>query len=228
MGLDHEHTRYYSARPRRVPPELCTDDLLEECSPLAALALYRIISQADDQGRLPGSPKHIRALCFGMRPEATLKKVASAIDELVGAGFLIRYVVSGRTFLQIDRWLDLQGKWGRHAYASRYPAPPGWTHDWVSAKGSFDASEMRAVDEQEESELHTPISIAPPFPTAVASSSTVTPPFSATTSSTGLTSLARGTRGWESPGEVLRTMPDRGLPPVASQADQPMMPRKAV
>ena len=169
MSLDHEHTRYYSQRPRRVPPEFCTDELLEECSPLAALALYRIISQADDQGRLPGSAKHIRALCFGMRPEATLKKVASAIDELVGAGFLIRYVVSGRTLLQVDRWLDLQGKWGRHAYASRYAAPPGWNQDWVSAKGSFDASELRAVDEQEESELHTPISITPTVATTVTS-----------------------------------------------------------
>ena len=176
MSLDHEHTRYYSQRPRRVPPEFCTDELLEECSPLAALALYRIISQADDQGRLPGSAKHIRALCFGMRPEATLKKVASAIDELVGAGFLIRYVVSGRTLLQVDRWLDLQGKWGRHAYPSRYPAPPGWNQDWVSAKGSFDASELRAVDEQEESHLHTPISITPTV--ATTSPSTVTSPVS--------------------------------------------------
>lgn len=172
MILDREHTRYYSARPRRVPPEFCTDDLLEECGLLAALALYRIISQSDDQGRLPGSPKHIRALCFGMRPDATLKKVASAIDELVGAGFLIRYVVTGRTLLQVDRWLDLQGKWGRHAYASRYPAPPGWTGDWVSAKGSFDATELRAVGEQEESELHTPISITPTVTTPVSSSST--------------------------------------------------------
>ncbi|MGD0020260.1 MAG: hypothetical protein ABSD62_13495 [Candidatus Limnocylindrales bacterium] len=224
MSLDHEHTRYYSARPRRVPPELCTDELLEECSPLAALALYRIISQADDQGRLPGSPKHIRALCFGMRPEASLKKVASAIEELVATGFLIRYVVAGRTLLQVDRWLDLQGKWGRHAYPSRYPAPPGWNGDWVSVKGSFEASELRAVDEPEESDLHTPISIAPTV--ATASPSTVAPPVSFP--STGVSSPARGTRGWESPGDVLRTMPERGLAPIASQVGQPPMPRRAV
>lgn len=199
MGPEHEHTRYYSARPRRVPPEFCTDDRLEDCSLLAALALYRIISQADDQGRLPGSPKYIRALCFGMRPKVGEASVAAAIEELVGAGFLLRYEFEGRTLLQIDRWLDLQGKWGRHAYASRYPAPAGWTADWVS-KGISDASELRAVDEQTASELHTPIPITP----SIALSSTVTPPSTASLPTTGLISRAPRNGGWGSAGDVLR------------------------
>ena len=199
MGLDHEHTRYYSTRPRRVPPEFCTDDLLEECSLLAALTLYRIISQADDQGRLPGSPKHIRALCFGMRPRVTVGQVAGAIDELVQAAFLLRYESNGRTLLQVDRWLDLQGKWGRHSYASRYPAPAGWSADWVS-KGSSDASELHADDEQSASQVHTPVPITP----AVASSSTVTPPFSSSLPFTGRTSPAPQNGGWGSVGDVLR------------------------
>ena len=176
MGLDHEHTRYYSARPRRAPPEFCIDDRLEECSLLAASALYRVISQSADQGRLPGSPKYIRALCFGMRPKVSQGAVAAAIEELVRAGFLLRYEAAGRTLLQVDRWLDLQGKWGRHAYASRYPAPPGWSADWVSAKSGSDASELHAVDEQEESDLRTPISITPTV--ATTSPCTVTSPVS--------------------------------------------------
>ena len=198
MGLDHEHTRYYSARPRRVPPEFCTDELLEECNPLAALALYRIISQADDQGRLPGSAKYIRALCFGMRPKITEAQVALALTELAAAGFLIRYEAEGRPFLQVDRWLDLQGKWGRHAYASRYPAPPGWTADWVS-KGISDASEVRAVGEQSASELHTPIPITPSI------ASTVTPPFSSSLPTTGLSNRAPLRSGWGTAGDVLRS-----------------------
>ena len=198
MGLDHEHTRYYSARPRRVPPEFCTDELLEECSLLAALALYRIISEADDQGRLPGSPKYIRALCFGLRPKITEAAVATALKELAGAGFLIRYEAKGRPYLQVDRWLDLQGKWGRHAYASRYPAPPGWTADWVS-KGISDASEVRAVGEQSASELHTPIPITPSI------ASTVTPPFSSSLPTTGLSNRAPLRSGWGTAGDVLRS-----------------------
>jgi hypothetical protein len=119
---EREHTRYYSTRPRRVPPEFCSDELLEECSILATLLLYRIVSQADDQGRLPGHPRYVKAVCFGMRPDVTERKVAGAIEELARAGFLIRYDARQRVYLQIDRWQDLQGRWGRRAYRSRYPA----------------------------------------------------------------------------------------------------------
>lgn len=202
MGLDHEHTRYYSTRPRRVPPEFCTDDLLEECSLLAALTLYRIISQADDQGRLPGSPKYVRALCFGMRPNVTEAAVARAIGELVSTGFLIRYESRGRMLLQVDRWLDLQGKWGRHSYASRYPAPVGWSVDWVSAKSEPDASELHAVGEPDASELHTPLSIAP----TVASTPAVPPAFSTTFPPTGRVNPAPRNGGLGTAGDVLRNV----------------------
>ena len=166
---DQQHTRYYSTRPRRVPPEFCSDELLEECSLLATLLLYRIVSQADDQGRLPGHPRFIKAVCFGMRPDVTERKVAAAIDELARAGFLIRYDARQRVYLQIDRWQDLQGRWGRRAYRSRYPAPPGWTQDWVSVKDPDAESELRAEGTQGARDLHPPIplssasSIAPSF-----------------------------------------------------------------
>ena len=202
MGLDHEHTRYYSARPRRVPPEFCTDELLEECSLLAALTLYRIISQADDQGRLPGSPKYVRALCFGMRPNVSEAAVAKAIGELVTARFLIRYESKGRMFLQVDRWLDLQGKWGRHSYASRYPAPAGWSADWVSTKSEPDASELHADDEQGASDLHTPVSIAPTVP----ATPTVPSSFSSSLPTTGRVNPPPRNGGWGSVGDVLRNV----------------------
>jgi hypothetical protein len=202
VGLDHEHTRYYSARPRRVPPEFCTDELLEECSLLAALALYRIISQADDQGRLPGSAKYVRSLCFGMRPKITVCQVETALIELVGAGFLIRYEADGRALLQVDRWLDLQGKWGRHSYASRYPAPPGWSADWVSAKSEPDASEVRADHERPASEPHTPISVAP----TVSATPAVPSSFSSSLPTTGRVNPPPRNGGWGSAGDVLRNV----------------------
>jgi hypothetical protein len=158
---DREHTRYYSTRPRRIPPEFCTDELLEGCSLLAVVTLYRIISQADDQGRLPGAPKYVRGTCFPMREGLAERKVADAIDELVRAGFLIRYDAKGRVFLQIDRWFDLQGKWGRRAYPSRFPAPPGWIHDWVSEKAD-EAGDERALGPQPAGELHPPITVPLP------------------------------------------------------------------
>ena len=179
---DREHTRYYSTRPRRIPPEFCTDELLESCSLLAVVTLYRIISQADDQGRLPGAPKYIRGICFSMRPGVTERKVADAIDELVRAGFLIRYDAKGRVFLQIDRWFDLQGKWGRRAYPSRYPAPPGWSQDWVSEKGD-EPDDVHAPGTRPASDLYPPI--------------TVTSPVTPTSTATGLGNPPVGTGGLE-------------------------------
>jgi hypothetical protein len=165
---DSGRTRYYATRPRRVPPEFCTDELLEACGILATLLLYRLISQADDQGRLPGHPKYIKAVCFPMRAEVTERKVAAALDELVRAGFVLRYDLRNRVFLQIDRWFDLQGKWGqRRTYPSRYPAPPGWTDDWVNT-GERD-EEVRALGGQDARDVRPPVPLS--------SSSSITPSF---------------------------------------------------
>lgn len=153
------------------------------CSILAALLLYRVISQADDQGRLPGHPKYVRAVCFGMRPEISERKVGAALDELIRAGFLIRYDIAHRLFLQVGHWHDLQGKWGRRAYASRYPAPPGWTDDWVSIKSADDepadpkrAADLRAPSAQGAGSLHAPLPIPVPSPLSFSSTGLPTPP----------------------------------------------------
>jgi hypothetical protein len=164
-----ERTRYYHVRPRRIPPEFCHDELLEECSVLAALLLTRVISIADDQGRLPGHPKYIRANAFGMRPTISERKVDVALGELTAAGFLIRYDIGGRQLLQVAGWFDLQGKWGqRRTYPSRYPAPPGWTADWISAGAADD--EVRAPGTQLTGDVR------PPSPTPSPSSSSLTVP----------------------------------------------------
>lgn len=186
---DRERTRLFSVRPRRVPPEWCNDELLESCSVLAALLLYRIVSLADDQGRLPGHPKYIRAVAFAMREEITQRKVAAALDELVRSGFLIRFDAHARTFLQVANWHDLQGKWGRRAYASRYPAPPGWSEDWISTKGKDDEPEVRADSTQDARTLHPPITTPPPSPI--------------TTPVTGLGSAGRASGGPTRVGDVL-------------------------
>lgn len=122
-------SRAYTERPRRIPPELARDELLElGCGLLAALLYYRVIAAADDQGRLPADPRYIRSVLFGMREEITSKKVEAALLELDAAGFLILYQEegTGRKLLQVASWWDLQGPWARRAYASSYPAPAGW------------------------------------------------------------------------------------------------------
>jgi hypothetical protein len=185
--------------------------------------MYRLISQADDQGRLQGSAKRVRATCFGMRSEITERKVAAAITELAEAGFVIRYEIDGRAFLQIEHWTDLQGRSGRRAYPSRHPAPPGWTGDWVSVKpeeiaeehfeNAPDAQELRAVGAQDARDLNAPIPVTVPFSTSIPSS--------------GLSSPTRGSRGWNSAGDVLRE-PMTGAPPSETHSQTAMaIPRRA-
>ena len=102
------------------------------------------------------------------RPEITERKVASALDELVRAGFVLRYDLTNRVFLQIARWFDLQGKRGqRRTYASRYPAPPGWPSDWVNTGERDD--EVPAPGGRGARHLRPPLPLSSP--------SSSTPPF---------------------------------------------------
>jgi hypothetical protein len=155
-----ERTRYYQQRPRRVPPEFAQDEHLEECSELAALLLYRLISLADDQGRQSGSATSVRARAFPLRDGISKRRGQSALAELVQAGFLLHYEIDGRWYLQVVRWWDLQGRWGeRRRYPSQYPAPPGWVYDWVTA--GIDTDELRAPGAQSADELPPPAPLAP-------------------------------------------------------------------
>jgi hypothetical protein len=164
-----ERTRYYQVRPRRVPPEFASDELLEDCSVLAVLLLYRLISLADDQGRLRGHPRTVRAGAFPMRPTVSERKVAAALRELVRAGFVFHYDVANRWYIQIVGWFDMQGKWAqRRTYPSRYPALPGWTHDWVTV--GTDEDEVRALGAQDARD------VPPPTASSSSVSSTVSLP----------------------------------------------------
>jgi hypothetical protein len=129
------HSRAYTVRPRVISPEFATDPRVEDCSILAALLYDRLISQADDQGRLPGSVSQVKARCFPAR-NARPGDIGKALDELADGGLILRYQADGREFIQVFDWLSLQGR-NRRAYPSRYPAPTGWT-DWTRVPRSDD------------------------------------------------------------------------------------------
>jgi hypothetical protein len=168
--------RWATQKPRRIPPELASDERLEECTMLAAALLYRIIPAADDQGRMPGSAKSVRGMTFPMRDDVTAAKVERALDELAGAGFLVRYSVDGRAFLQVARWWDMQGAWARRSYPSRYPAPPGW-EDKVFGIAGKDADSVPTDGEQ-------PVSTLPP-PNTYTSTDTYSNPSTSSDTSPG-------------------------------------------
>lgn len=115
-----------TAGPRLIMPTICTSVPLASCPIEAQLLFERLITQADDQGRLQGEARVVAALCMPLIKQATERSVRRWLGELATAGLVIQYVADGRELIQLAGWWDNQGT-PRRAYPSRYPAPNGWT-----------------------------------------------------------------------------------------------------
>jgi hypothetical protein len=110
--------------PRAIHPSMADSETLAECSVLAQLLFDRLITQADDQGRLKGSARHVRATCVPLLDDVTTADVDSALEELAKVGAILRYQLDGQPFVQIAGWWEYQQM--RFTWPSRLPAPEGW------------------------------------------------------------------------------------------------------
>ncbi len=94
-----------AARIRTVKPEFWQDELIGSL-PMGAQLLYLgLISHADDEGRLRGSPLLIRAQVFPYRLEAEVEEWLALLAE---ANRIVRYVVDGQSYIAIPRFTDHQ------------------------------------------------------------------------------------------------------------------------
>jgi hypothetical protein len=90
------------------------------------LLFILLISQADDQGRLPGHPIDVKARCLPISvEEVSLADIGAWLGELDGQGCIRLYAVDAEPYVQITNWWIYQD-WLRRAYPSQYPAPDGW------------------------------------------------------------------------------------------------------
>ncbi len=106
------------ARSRNLKPGFFKNETLAECSPLARLLFAGLWCLADRAGRLEDRPKRIRA--------ELLPYDDGSVDDMLGelhrAGFILRYQVGERRFIQVLNF-------GRHQTphhkepASTIPAP---------------------------------------------------------------------------------------------------------
>jgi len=120
-------------KPRLIYPQIATSLSIAQLSVLAELLFWRILPQADDQGRLPGDPRQLKALACPMRDELTPDKIGELLSELEQAELIIQYSNSSKRYIQIAQWWDYQSGM-RHIYPSRYPPPDGW-QDRVKGAG---------------------------------------------------------------------------------------------
>ncbi len=109
------------ARKRQIDPGIWTSDQFTEIEPPARLLFIGLISFADDEGRLKGSPKYLKAIIF---PGDTmpLEHVTQWRDSIISAGLAQLYSVNGVDYI----WLPTYYK---HQYISKripseLPGPP--------------------------------------------------------------------------------------------------------
>lgn len=108
------------ARHRTVKPDFWTSEQVMECSPITRLMFIGMWNYADDHGRIPLSPKAIKAQIFP-NDQITPDTIRGMIDELSSNGLLLPYVVDGKEYLFVTGWhhqkIDKPQK-------AKYPPPP--------------------------------------------------------------------------------------------------------
>lgn len=114
-------------RARILKPELFVNEELAALGPLAILLFEGLWCAADREGRLEDRPSRIKAQClpyFECDPDALLQ-------ALHDTGFILRYQVAGKKYIEIINFLRHQKPHLRES-ASTMPAPP--RHGLGSAK----------------------------------------------------------------------------------------------
>ncbi len=117
--------REIARKPRFIYPQVATSLSLAKISALAELLFWRILPQADDQGRLSGDPVHIKAIACPIRDEFTRENIPELLKELESAELIIRYSASSEPVIQIAKWWGYQSGM-RRIFPSHYPPPRGW------------------------------------------------------------------------------------------------------
>lgn len=79
---------------RMLSREVATSERLNGCSERADLAYCKALPFTCRDGRVPGSARKLRALCFPMR-DWTIKEVEEVIRELTEAGLWLLYTEPG-------------------------------------------------------------------------------------------------------------------------------------
>lgn len=104
---------------RYLKPGICDSDAINALSDGAECMFYRLLVTADDYGRADGRPLVIKANCYPIKESVTVKSIEARLHELEEHGIIVRYVVNGKPYLQMQKW-DSKPRAGK----SKFPQPP--------------------------------------------------------------------------------------------------------
>src|SRR5690348_648272 len=90
---------YGTPGPRAIYPDACRSLSLAAISGDAERLFWRLVSQADDQGRLEGDAFAIKALCVPRVEKITPRRVTELLGELQQHGLIRLYAAGGLSHL---------------------------------------------------------------------------------------------------------------------------------
>ncbi len=98
---------------------------LADLTILQRFLLMGMITHADDQGRLPGDPRWIKAKIFPY-DELGIEDIDHALESISDCGdTIIQYEAEGKKLIQLRNWWKYQNlQW---AYPSEFQSPRDWT-----------------------------------------------------------------------------------------------------
>ncbi len=113
---------------RAIQDSVATSESLAALNDFEERLFWRLVAKSDAWGRLPGSPRKIKALCAPLVARATETRITEALDGLENHGRLTRYEVEGRPYCQLVDFDENQPRDAignsRGRYQSQIP-PPG-------------------------------------------------------------------------------------------------------
>jgi hypothetical protein len=132
------------ARIRSIKPDFWTSEQVMECSPIARLMFIGMWNFADDHGRMPASPKTLKAQIFPA-DDIDSTNVRRMIDELSSTGLIRLYEVDGKEFLLITGWHHQKIDKRQPA---KYPEPPKEQSPTVRRTVSTDLRGSEGIGEE--------------------------------------------------------------------------------
>lgn len=94
-------------RARNIKPGFFSNDQLAECTALARLLYIGLWCCADRDGRMEDRPRKIKGCVFPFEDSSECN-IDALLTELASAGFIVRYEVDGRKFIDIPTFSEHQ------------------------------------------------------------------------------------------------------------------------
>jgi hypothetical protein len=142
------------ARKRMIDPSIWTDEGMAELTAHQQLLYIGLFSNADDDGRLKGSPAAIRLMLPTLYPGEDNATIEADLGAVMGQmRQLTRYEVEGRTYLvfrKFRRWQSIN-----RPSESHLPAPPDApsTEDPPTTQGAFSEDSVSTHPEEKRREV---------------------------------------------------------------------------